>query len=84
VIYAVVVFAFVQLVVHPEFAGRDATTPLWVWLGLFVGFGLISVLFWAYFRFRHSEGEGEGGEGGEGEGEGEGGDLGGLLPQPST
>jgi hypothetical protein len=42
-------------VVHPEFGRRRTELPLYTWLGFFLGFGLFSVSFWAYFRFRHHE-----------------------------
>jgi hypothetical protein len=75
--YFGIAFTFFQIVVHPEFAGREATTPLWVWLGLFLGFGVISVAFWSYFRFRGGTGEGEGEHGA-------GGQSAGGQPAPST
>ncbi len=58
-VYGVVAFCFLQLVVHPEFAGRESSVPTIVWVALFLGFGLLSLCFWAYFRFRppHEHGE---------------------------
>lgn len=47
-------FLFVHLLLHPQngFGAANHPTPLFTWLALFVVFGLVSVLFWAYFRYR--------------------------------
>jgi hypothetical protein len=52
--YAIVMFAFLHIVVHPEFAGRKTDIPLVTWLAMFIGFSVVSVSFWSYFRFRPS------------------------------
>ncbi|MDQ1697643.1 MAG: hypothetical protein QOJ03_2996 [Frankiaceae bacterium] len=54
-IYGTALFAFLHVVVHPEFGARKTELPLYTWLGFFVGFCLLSVSFWGYFRFRHHE-----------------------------
>jgi quinol-cytochrome oxidoreductase complex cytochrome b subunit len=50
-LFAGAVFAFVHILLtsngHPHQA-----SPEWVTLALFVGFGLFSIGFWAYFRYR--------------------------------
>jgi hypothetical protein len=53
-LFGFTLFVFVHLLLHPQsgFGRADHPTPLFTWLGLFVGFGLVSVLFWAYFRYR--------------------------------
>jgi hypothetical protein len=53
-LFAVVMFVFVHLMLRPEAAeAKDVTTtPFYTWLGLFVGFGVASVAFWAYFELR--------------------------------
>lgn len=52
--YAVVMFVFVHLMLRPEAAeAKEVTqTPFYTWLGLFLGFGALSVAFWAYFELR--------------------------------
>jgi hypothetical protein len=53
-LFGFTLFVFVHLLLHPQsgFGGSDHPTPLFTWLGLFVGFGLVSVGFWSYFRYR--------------------------------
>lgn len=53
-LFGVTLFLFVHLLLHPQagFGDAEHPTPLFTWLGLFVAFGLVSVLFWAYFRYR--------------------------------
>lgn len=56
VLYAVGLFAFFWIMLNPEH-GFVSVTPhssLVATVALFVGFGLASVLFWAFFRFRRS------------------------------
>lgn len=50
----VVVFVFLQVLLRPEagYLGTSATASAIVTYGLFVGFGLVSILFWGYFRLR--------------------------------
>ena len=51
--YAVVLFVFVHLLLHPSSGfGSDAHPAFLTWLGLFVGFGVVSVAFWGYFARR--------------------------------
>jgi dolichol kinase len=47
-------FAFVHILLRPSsgYVGQSDTGGLVMVVGLFVAFGLLSVLFWAYFRFR--------------------------------
>jgi hypothetical protein len=53
-LFGFTLFVFVHLLLHPQsgFGSSDHPTPLFTWLGLFIGFGLVSVAFWGYFRFR--------------------------------
>jgi hypothetical protein len=56
VLYAIGLFGFIWVVLNPA-NGVVATAQrgsLGTALGLFIGFGLVSVLFWAFFRFRLS------------------------------
>ncbi len=56
VLYAIGLFGFIWVVLNPA-NGLVATAQrgsLGTALGLFIGFGLVSVLFWAFFRFRLS------------------------------
>ena len=52
--YTVVLFVFLHLLLHPgSGVGPDARpVPFYTWLGLFAGFGVVSVAFWGYFRLR--------------------------------
>lgn len=47
-------FTFVHIMLTPAagYFGTTKTSPLFAAVLLFVGFGIISVIFWAYFRFR--------------------------------
>ena len=53
-VFGVVLFVFVHLLLHPARGfGEDAKPVAFLtWLGLFLGFGAMSVAFWGYFRFR--------------------------------
>ncbi|MGH2408169.1 MAG: hypothetical protein ACRDF7_08850, partial [Candidatus Limnocylindrales bacterium] len=53
-LYAVGLFAFVAVLINPinGFLTPSKQTNVATAMGLFVAFGLVSVLFWAYFRFR--------------------------------
>ena len=56
ILYAIGLFGFIWVVLNPA-NGLVAATQhgsLGTALGLFIGFGLFSVLFWGYFRFRPS------------------------------
>ncbi|HEV2890218.1 MAG TPA: FGLLP motif-containing membrane protein [Frankiaceae bacterium] len=57
-VYGLVMFVFVHLLLHPSsgFGGDAAAAPFWTWLGLFAGFGVVSVAFWGYFARRPSSG----------------------------
>jgi hypothetical protein len=54
VMYGVVMFVFVHLLLHPSSGlGAEAHADAFLtWLGLFVGFGVVSVAFWWYFQRR--------------------------------
>jgi hypothetical protein len=52
VVYGLALFAFLHVVVHPEFGARKTELPLYTWLGFFAGFCVLSIAFWSYFRFR--------------------------------
>jgi hypothetical protein len=53
VLFGITTFLFVHLVLNPEtsYIGFSRDTPTLVVLALFLGFGLFSVGFWAWFRF---------------------------------
>lgn len=60
-IFAVAAFAFVEILLQPAsgFLARSSSPrQALVALALFVGFGLFSIGFWAYFRFRPAVGRG--------------------------
>jgi hypothetical protein len=48
------VFAFAHVLVNPAsgYLADSTRTPLLTIVALFVGFGVVSLAFWAYFRFR--------------------------------
>ncbi|HVA60747.1 MAG TPA: FGLLP motif-containing membrane protein [Mycobacteriales bacterium] len=52
-VYGVTGFAFLHIVVHPDFAGRKTAVPLVTWLVLFIAFATLSVSFWGFFKVRH-------------------------------
>ena len=45
-------FAHIMLTPAAGWFGTTKTSPLFAAVLLFVGFGIMSVLFWAYFKFR--------------------------------
>ena len=54
-LFAVALFVLIHVLLSPGsgYVGRtDDTGLLPVVIGLYIGFGLFSVLFWAYFRYR--------------------------------
>jgi hypothetical protein len=53
-LFASAVFAFVHILLQPSsgYVGHTQSNQKWVVIALFVGFGLFSISFWAYFRFR--------------------------------
>jgi hypothetical protein len=55
VLYAIGVFAFISVLINPSggFLVPSKQSSVVTAVGLFVAFGLVSVLFWAFFRFRH-------------------------------
>jgi hypothetical protein len=54
VLYAIGVLGFISILVNPTtgFLAPARQTSVFTAVALFVGFGLVSVLFWGYFRFR--------------------------------
>jgi hypothetical protein len=55
-LFAVALFALVHVLLSPGsgYVGRSNDMGLLpVVVGLYIGFGLFSFAFWAYFRFRH-------------------------------
>ena len=54
VLYALGLFGFVFILLNPAsgYVPQQESVPFVVAVGLFVGFGLASVLFWGFFRFR--------------------------------
>ncbi|HXL42303.1 MAG TPA: FGLLP motif-containing membrane protein, partial [Actinomycetota bacterium] len=53
-LFASALFAFVHILLQPSsgYVGHTQGGQKWVVVALFVGFGLFSIGFWAYFRFR--------------------------------
>ncbi|HMC08421.1 MAG TPA: choice-of-anchor P family protein [Actinomycetota bacterium] len=53
-LFASGLFAFVHILLQPTsgYVGHTQAGQKWVVIALFVGFGLFSIGFWAYFRFR--------------------------------
>ena len=53
-LFASGLFAFVHILLQPSsgYVGHTQSGQKWVVIALFVGFGLLSIGFWAYFRFR--------------------------------
>jgi hypothetical protein len=53
-LFASGVFAFVHILLQPSsgYVGHTQAGQKWVVIALFVGFGIFSIAFWAYFRFR--------------------------------
>jgi hypothetical protein len=65
VLFAISVFTFFQVLIGPT-SGYLSELSLQAWLsamGVFAAFGLVTVLFWAWFRFRPVPGGEEGAEG---------------------
>lgn len=55
IVFGLASLAVIEVMLRPESAGaRVATVPFWTTMGLFLGFGLASVTFWAYFRVRNA------------------------------
>ncbi|HEX3711692.1 MAG TPA: FGLLP motif-containing membrane protein, partial [Trebonia sp.] len=52
VLFALCAFAFVHILLRPDSGYVAASSSRWTVVALFVGFGILSVGFWAYFRFR--------------------------------
>jgi len=57
-LYAVGVFGFIAILINPTtgFLVPSKQTSVVSAVALFIGFGLVSVLFWGYFRFRPERG----------------------------
>ncbi len=60
IVFGLGVFAFAHILINPQsgYLSDSSRTPLLTILGLFVGFGLVSVAFWAYFRYRPARSDG--------------------------
>ncbi|MBA2633218.1 MAG: hypothetical protein H0U86_09515 [Chloroflexi bacterium] len=56
VLLAIGAFAFFHILINPAsgYLSDSSRTPLFTVVGLLVGFSLVSVAFWAWFRFRPS------------------------------
>jgi len=53
-LFVAAAFTFAHILLNPAngYLGSTRTSPLFAAMILFVGFGVVSVAFWAYFRFR--------------------------------
>ena len=75
-LYLVIMFIFVQFVMHPSAAGfgGNKNANMISMLYLFIGFTVFAGAFWAYFRIKHGKSSGEeltgGQDGSEAGGEG--------------
>ena len=58
-LYALGLFGFVMILLNPAtgYVPSQNSVPFVMAVALFVAFGLVSVLFWGYFRFRPKHGE---------------------------
>jgi hypothetical protein len=68
-LFAAGLFAFVHILLQQPssgYVGHTQSNQKWVVIALFVGFGLFSVAFWAYFRFRPARTDLEGASVGSG------------------
>jgi hypothetical protein len=54
ILFLAAAFTFAHILLTPAsgYLGSTRTSPLFAAIVLFVGFGIVSVLFWGYFRFR--------------------------------
>jgi len=54
IVFGLGVFAFAHILLNPQsgYLADSSRTPFLTIVALFVGFGVVSVGFWAYFRFR--------------------------------
>jgi hypothetical protein len=52
-LFGVAMVAVIEVVIRPQtIAAQGRSEPFWTTLGLFIAFGVASVLFWLYFRVR--------------------------------
>lgn len=51
-IFFIGAFGFVQVIVRANASDVPPPNSMWTTVALFLGFGLVSVLFWGFFRFR--------------------------------
>jgi hypothetical protein len=49
-LFGVACLAVVEVMIRPQSSAGRHVEPFWTTIGLFVAFGLASVLFWAYFK----------------------------------
>jgi hypothetical protein len=59
VLFGLGMLGFLHVLINPQsgYLADSARTPLLTIVALFVAFGLVSVLFWAFFRFRRPRAE---------------------------
>jgi hypothetical protein len=51
-LFGVACLAVVEVMIRPQTSFARHVEPFWTTIGLFVAFGLASVLFWAYFKIQ--------------------------------
>ena len=51
-LFGVACLAVVEVMIRPQSTAGRHVEPFWTTIGLFVGFGVASVLFWAYFKIQ--------------------------------
>jgi hypothetical protein len=49
-LFGVACLAVVEVMIRPQSTAGRHVEPFWTTIGLFIAFGLASVLFWAYFK----------------------------------
>ncbi|MGA7988440.1 MAG: hypothetical protein WCB51_08590 [Candidatus Dormiibacterota bacterium] len=50
-LFGIAMLTVMEVVIRPQTsAAQGVRAPFWTTLGLFLGFGLASVVFWAYFK----------------------------------
>jgi photosystem II stability/assembly factor-like uncharacterized protein len=58
-VFGIAVLSVLEVVVRPQTnAARGAVAPFWTTLGLFLAFGVASILFWGYFKVRETRVDG--------------------------
>jgi photosystem II stability/assembly factor-like uncharacterized protein len=54
ILFGVACLTVVEVMIRPQTSAGRRVEPLWTTIGLFLAFGLASVLFWAYFKVQRT------------------------------